>query len=63
MLGTLEQFLLHVQTVIHACKQNADFAEAERAVEATKLDADIAKTEYAPLCNSEKKTSKGAKEG
>jgi len=34
---------------------DTDYAEAERAVEAAKLDTEIAKTEYATVRNSEKK--------
>eukprot|EP00804_Cyclotella_cryptica_P013103 CCRYP_002373-RA/>CCRYP_002373-RA protein AED:0.42 eAED:1.00 QI:0/-1/0/1/-1/1/1/0/309 len=56
--GTPEQFLLHVRFAIHACKHmglDTSFAEAERAVETAKLDAEITKGEYTQLCNSEKK--------
>jgi hypothetical protein len=56
--GTPEQFVLHVRFAIHAIMQmglDMDYAEAERAVEAAKLDAEIAKTEYATVRNSEKK--------
>eukprot|EP00804_Cyclotella_cryptica_P015513 CCRYP_003554-RA/>CCRYP_003554-RA protein AED:0.37 eAED:1.00 QI:0/0/0/1/1/1/2/0/455 len=56
--GTPKQFLLHVRSVIHACKQmglDTNFAEAERAVETAKLDAEIAKEEFMKLRNSEKK--------
>eukprot|EP00804_Cyclotella_cryptica_P017469 CCRYP_017392-RA/>CCRYP_017392-RA protein AED:0.39 eAED:0.38 QI:0/0/0/1/1/1/2/0/220 len=58
VLGTPEQLLLHVRSAIHACKQmglDTSFAEAERAVETAKLDAEIAKGEYAQLHNSKKK--------
>eukprot|EP00804_Cyclotella_cryptica_P024749 CCRYP_001726-RA/>CCRYP_001726-RA protein AED:0.44 eAED:0.44 QI:42/1/0.5/1/0/0/2/0/194 len=47
--GTPEQFLLHVRSAIHACKQmglDTSFAEAEKA---------IAKEEYTQLRTSEKK--------
>ena len=56
--GTPEQFVLHVRSAIHAITQmglDTDYAEAERAVEAAKLDAEIAKMEYAMVRNSEKK--------
>ena len=56
--GTPEQFVLHVHSVIHAITQmwlDTNFAEAEKAVDVVKLDADIAKTEYTQLRNSEKK--------
>eukprot|EP00804_Cyclotella_cryptica_P013634 CCRYP_012963-RA/>CCRYP_012963-RA protein AED:0.41 eAED:0.41 QI:277/-1/0/1/-1/1/1/0/127 len=56
--GTPEQFLLHVRSVIHACKQiglDTSFANAEKAVKTAKLDAEIAKEEYTQLRRSEKK--------
>eukprot|EP00804_Cyclotella_cryptica_P027897 CCRYP_003796-RA/>CCRYP_003796-RA protein AED:0.34 eAED:1.00 QI:0/0/0/1/1/1/2/0/430 len=56
--GTPEQFLLHVRSAIHACKQmrlDTSFADAEKAIKTAKLDAEIAKEEYAQLHNSEKK--------
>eukprot|EP00804_Cyclotella_cryptica_P019333 CCRYP_006197-RA/>CCRYP_006197-RA protein AED:0.33 eAED:0.81 QI:0/0/0/1/1/1/2/0/425 len=56
--GTHEQFLLHVRSAIHVCKQMGlvtNFAQAERAVETAKLDAEIAKEEFTKLCNSKKK--------
>eukprot|EP00804_Cyclotella_cryptica_P009741 CCRYP_011259-RA/>CCRYP_011259-RA protein AED:0.52 eAED:1.00 QI:0/0/0/0.5/1/1/2/0/396 len=56
--GTPEQFLLHVRSAIHACKQmelDTSFAVAEKAVKTAKLDAEIAKEEHTQLCNSEKK--------
>jgi hypothetical protein len=62
--GTPEQFLLHVHTAIHVCKQlglDANFANAEKAVTNAKLDADLAKTEYAQVHSSEKKKNKGNK--
>jgi hypothetical protein len=55
---TPEQFVLHVRSAIHAITQmglDTDYAEAERAVEAAKLDAKIVKTEYAMVRNSKKK--------
>eukprot|EP00804_Cyclotella_cryptica_P003935 CCRYP_016107-RA/>CCRYP_016107-RA protein AED:0.23 eAED:0.69 QI:0/0/0/0.66/1/1/3/0/407 len=56
--GTPKQFLLHVRSAIHACKQmglDTRLADAERAVETAKLNAEIAKREYTQLHNSEKK--------
>ena len=56
--GTPKQFVLHVHSAIHAITQmglDNNFAEAEKALETAKLDADIAKSEYASLCSSEKK--------
>jgi len=55
--GTPEQFVLHVRSAIHACKQmglDANFAEAEQTVTHTELEAELAKTEYVKLRNSEK---------
>ena len=55
-----KQFLLHVLTAIHACKWkglDADFNEAEVALESAILDLDIAKLEY----NSKKKEAKEQK--
>ena len=56
--GTPEQFVLHVRSAIHTIMQmglDTDFKQAERAVELAKLDAEIAKTEYATVHNSKKK--------
>jgi hypothetical protein len=64
--GTPEQFVLHVRSAIHACKQmglDASFAEAEQTVINTELEAELAKTEYVKVRNSEKKKSKGKPEG
>ncbi len=47
--GTPEQFLLHVHTDIHACKQmglDADFNEAEMALKSAVLYLVITKSEY-----------------
>eukprot|EP00804_Cyclotella_cryptica_P020486 CCRYP_019797-RA/>CCRYP_019797-RA protein AED:0.38 eAED:0.38 QI:0/-1/0/1/-1/1/1/0/113 len=46
--GTPEQFLLHVRSAIHACKQmglDTSFTDAEKAVKTAKLDAEIVKEE------------------
>eukprot|EP00804_Cyclotella_cryptica_P024682 CCRYP_001682-RA/>CCRYP_001682-RA protein AED:0.40 eAED:0.83 QI:0/0/0/1/1/1/2/0/439 len=62
--GTPEQFLLHVRSAIHACKQmglDTDFAAAEKAVETTKIEAELAKQEYVTVRNAEKK-KKGNKQ-
>eukprot|EP00804_Cyclotella_cryptica_P007310 CCRYP_002540-RA/>CCRYP_002540-RA protein AED:0.40 eAED:0.74 QI:0/0/0/1/1/1/3/0/281 len=62
--GTPKQFLLHVHSAIHACKQmglDTDFAAAEKAVETTKIEAELAKQEYVTVRNAEKK-KKGNKQ-
>eukprot|EP00804_Cyclotella_cryptica_P023073 CCRYP_000323-RA/>CCRYP_000323-RA protein AED:0.46 eAED:0.51 QI:0/-1/0/1/-1/1/1/0/141 len=62
--GTPEQFLLHVRSAIHACKQmglDTDFAAAEKAVETAKIEAELAKQDYATARNAEKK-KKGNKQ-
>jgi hypothetical protein len=59
-----EQFLLHVHTDIHVCKQmglDTNFANAEKAVTTAELDAKLAKMEYAQVCSSKKKKNKGNK--
>lgn len=64
-LGISEQFLLHVCTVIHACKQmglDVNFADAKKAFKTKNLDMDFAKMEYTQLCCPKKKKSKGKKE-
>eukprot|EP00804_Cyclotella_cryptica_P007350 CCRYP_002569-RA/>CCRYP_002569-RA protein AED:0.47 eAED:0.56 QI:0/0/0/0.66/1/1/3/0/156 len=51
--GTPEQFLLHVRSAIHACKQmglDTDFAAAEKAVETAKIEAELAKQDYVTRC-------------
>eukprot|EP00804_Cyclotella_cryptica_P008289 CCRYP_016489-RA/>CCRYP_016489-RA protein AED:0.39 eAED:1.00 QI:0/0/0/1/1/1/2/0/392 len=56
--GTPEQFLLHVRSAIHACKQmglDTDFAAAEKAVETAKIEAELAKQEYVTVRNAERK--------
>eukprot|EP00804_Cyclotella_cryptica_P016266 CCRYP_005735-RA/>CCRYP_005735-RA protein AED:0.44 eAED:0.50 QI:0/-1/0/1/-1/1/1/0/142 len=56
--GTPEQFLLHVRSAIHACKQmglDTDFAAAEKAVETAKIKAELAKQEYVTVRNAEKR--------
>ena len=64
--GTPEHFLLHVRTVIHVCKQlelDTNFDNAEKAVTTVKLEAKLAKKEYAQVRSSEKKKDKGNKLG
>jgi hypothetical protein len=59
--GTPEQFVLHVHSAIHACKQkglDTNFAEAEQTVIKAELEAESAKMEYVKVCNSEKKRIK-----
>ena len=61
---TPKQFLLHVRTTIHMCKQmglDMNFAHAEKAVTTAELDVELAKTEYAQICSSEKKKNMGSK--
>jgi len=55
---TPEQFLLHIRSAIHTCKQmglDTDFAEAEKAVINAELEAELAKIEYVQVRSSEKK--------
>ena len=62
--GTPEQFLLHVRSAIHACKQmglDTKFAETEQAVIHSELEAELAKSEYVKLRSSERKKNKGNK--
>jgi hypothetical protein len=62
--GTPEQFLLHVHTAIHVCKQmglDTNFADAKKAVMTAKLDAEIAKMECVQVHNSEQRKNKGNK--
>ena len=60
--GTPEQFILHVHSVIHACKQmehDIKFLNAEEAVVMAILDLDIRKEEYAQVHTSERKKNIG----
>jgi hypothetical protein len=44
--GTPKQFVLHIRSAIHACKQmglDAKFAETEQAVIHSELEAELAK--------------------
>ena len=59
---TPEQFILHVRSAIHACKQmehDVKFLNAKEPVATANLDLDIRKEEYAQVHNSEKKKNKG----
>ena len=50
--GTLEQFLLHVRTALHVCKQlglETKEADAMMALEAAYCKLDAAKAEYSKL--------------
>jgi hypothetical protein len=63
--GIPEQFILHVRSVIHACKQmehDVKFLNAEEAVATALLDLDIKKEEYVQVCSSERKRTKGIQE-
>ena len=58
VFGTPEQFVLHIGSVIHACKQmglDANFTNTEKAVLNAKLKAKLAKMEYPQVCSSKKK--------
>ena len=59
--GTPEQFVLHIRSVIHMCKQmglDAKFAETEQTVIHAELEAELAKEEYVKLRSSEKKRTR-----
>jgi hypothetical protein len=60
--GTPEQFILHVRSAIHTCKQmehDVKFSRAEEAVTNAILDLEIKKEEYAQVHSSERKKTKG----
>ena len=60
--GTPEQFVLHVQSAIHACKQmehDVNFSKAKEAVANATLDLEIKKDEYMQVHSTEKKRTKG----
>jgi hypothetical protein len=47
--GTPEQFVLHVRSTIHACKQmenDVNLSKVEKAVANANLDLEITKDEY-----------------
>ena len=55
--GTPEQFILHVRSAIHACKQmehDVKFSTAKEAVANTMLNLEIKKEEYAQVHSSKK---------
>jgi hypothetical protein len=55
---TPQQFLLHICSAIHVCKQmglDTNFANGEKAAIYSKLHADLAKTEYVQVSSSKKK--------
>ena len=59
--GTPEQFLLHVHTAMHVCKQlglETKEAEALMALEAAYDELDAAKAEYAKLAKDAKQKAK-----
>jgi hypothetical protein len=60
--GTPEQFILHVRSANHTCKQikhDVKFLKAKEAVAMAILDLDIKKEEYVQVCTSEKKKNIG----
>ena len=60
--GTPEQFVLHVQSATHTCKQmehDVNFSKPEEAVANAILDLEIKKDEYAQVRSTEKKKTKG----
>jgi hypothetical protein len=64
--GTPEQFLLHIRSAIHTCKQmglDTNFANAEKAVFNAELEAELAKTEYVQVHSSKKKNKGNKPEG
>jgi len=59
--GTPEQFILHVGSAIHACKQmehDIKYLNTEEAVAMANLDLDIKKEEYMQVCTLEKRKNK-----
>ena len=59
--GTPEQFVLHVQSTIHECKQmeqDVNFSKAKEAVANAILDLEIKKDEYVQVHSTEKKRPK-----
>jgi hypothetical protein len=62
---TPKQFILHVHSVIHACKQmehDMKFSTAEEAVINAILDLEIKKDKYVQVRSSQRKRQKGTKE-
>ena len=63
--GTPEQFVLHVRSAVHACKQmehDVNFSKAEEAIATATLGLEIRKEEYAQVCSTERKNPKGIQE-
>ena len=57
--GTPKQFVLHVKSLIHTCKQmehDVNFSKAKEAVANATLDLEIREEEYVQVCSTEKKT-------
>ena len=62
---TPEQFILHVHSAIHACKQmehDVKYLNAEEAFATVNLDLDIKKEEYAQFAPPRKRKTKGTQE-
>jgi hypothetical protein len=60
--GTPEQFILHVHSAIHACKEmehDVKFSTAKEAVTSAVLDLEIEKEENAQVHSLERKETKG----
>jgi hypothetical protein len=60
--GTPEQFILHVSSAIHSCKQmehDVKYLNTKEEVTTANLDLDIKKEEYAQVCTLEKRKNKG----
>jgi hypothetical protein len=60
--GTPEQFVLHVRSAIHACKQmehDVNISKAQEAVAEATLELEFRKEEYTQVRSTEKKKSKG----
>ena len=60
--GTPEQFVLHVRSAIHACKQmehDVNISKAQEAVAQATLELEFRKEEYVQVRSTEKKKSKG----
>ena len=56
--GTPEQFLLHVCTAVHVCKQigfDTKYADATMVIKAAYCELDVTKTEYAQLAKTTKR--------
>ena len=67
MSRTFKQFLMHVCSAIHVCKQirlETQFVKVEKNVETANLDIDIMKNEFVQAHNSKQKGKhKGSKGG